>query len=129
MPDGGRVVAGTYLPAKVLLSPRVVAQTSIPADKEEQTTVGMSAIPVHLDRTAFGADAAQYNPSRWIDGATAPDGSSLSPEEMQRWWIPFGQGSRQCIGKNVAMLEVCNFVVNLFPLFFPSTPPVNLVLT
>lgn len=119
MPDGGRVVAGTYLPAKVLLPPRV-AQTLILADKEEQTTVGMSAVPVHLDCTAFGADAAQYNPSRWIDGTTAPDGSSLSPEEMQRWWIPFGQGSRQCIGKNVAMLEVCNFVVNPFlPLLTP----------
>jgi cytochrome P450 len=49
----------------------------------------MSALPVHLD------------PNRWIHGSDV-----LSGEEIQRYWIPFGHGSRQCIGKNVAMMEV-----------------------
>ncbi|KAL1856822.1 hypothetical protein VTK73DRAFT_8222 [Phialemonium thermophilum] len=82
-----------------------------------QTTVGMSALPVHLDRNNFGTDAQVYNPSRWIEGANAPDGSLISPEEMQRYWIPFSVGSRQCIGKNVAMLELVKLVGTLLLYF------------
>lgn len=63
----------------------------------------MSALAVHLDSEAFGSDADKFNPNRWIHGSA--DGS-LSIEEMNKYWIPFGNGSRQCIGKNVAMMEV-----------------------
>jgi cytochrome P450 len=66
-----------------------------------KTTVGISAIPIHLDPESFGPDAKQFNPDRWINGS-----GSLSPEQLQRYWIPFGTGSRQCIGKNVALMEV-----------------------
>jgi cytochrome P450 len=61
----------------------------------------MSALPVHLSPEHFGSDAAQFRPERWITGS---DG--LNVEEMNRYWIPFGTGSRSCIGKNVALLEV-----------------------
>lgn len=97
VPPGGRVVAGTYFPGG--------------------TTVGMSAIPVHLDREVFGVDAGKYVPERWIAGTAAPDGTVLSPEDMMRYWIPFGVGSRMCIGKNVAMLELIKLVGTLL-LFF-----------
>jgi cytochrome P450 len=70
------------------------------------TTVGISAVPVHLDRQTFGVDAGKYVPERWIEGTVAPDGEPLSPEDMMKYWIPFGIGSRSCIGKNVALLEV-----------------------
>ncbi|OAA63408.1 Cytochrome P450 [Niveomyces insectorum RCEF 264] len=103
VPQGGRVVAGTYLP--------------------EKTTVGMSALPVHMDPATFGSDCDRFNPSRWIDGTTAPDGSHLAPEEMTRYWIPFGQGSRQCIGKNVAMLELIKLVGTLLLYFDISVQP------
>ena len=61
----------------------------------------MSALPVHLNPETFGPDASMFNPDRWISGS-----GGISPEEMQRYWMPFGHGSRQCIGKNVAMMEV-----------------------
>lgn len=90
MPPGGRVVAGTYFPGG--------------------TTVGMSALPVHRDRGTFGADADRFVPERWIEGTATPEGERLSPEELMKYWIPFGIGSRSCIGKNVALLELVKLV-------------------
>lgn len=86
VPPGGRVVAGTFFPGG--------------------TTVGMSPLPVHLDERTFGRDAARFVPERWIEGAVTAEGERLAPEDMLRYWIPFGVGSRSCIGKNVALLEV-----------------------
>ncbi|KAH0828216.1 Benzoate 4-monooxygenase [Fonsecaea pedrosoi] len=92
VPEGGRVVAGTYFPAK--------------------TIVGMSALPVHLNQETFGPDAAMFNPDRWVHGS-----GGITPEEMQRYWMPFGHGSRQCIGKNVAMMELVKLVGTLLLYF------------
>jgi cytochrome P450 len=86
VPAGGRVIAGTYFPGG--------------------TIVGISPIPVHLDRQTFGSDADKFVPERWINGAVTPEGGRLSPDDLLRYWIPFGVGSRACIGKNVALLEV-----------------------
>jgi cytochrome P450 len=63
--------------------------------------VGISALPIHYSKKLFGTDALEYNPERWINGS-----DKHTVEEMNKYWIPFGVGSRQCIGKNVAMLEV-----------------------
>jgi len=92
VPAGGKVIAGMYFPGK--------------------TTVGISAVPIHLDTKNFGSDAAKFNPDRWIHGS-----GGLSPEEMNRYWIPFGIGSRQCIGKNVALMELVKLVGTLLLYF------------
>ncbi|EXJ59754.1 hypothetical protein A1O7_03901 [Cladophialophora yegresii CBS 114405] len=92
VPEGGRVIAGTYFPAK--------------------TIVGMSPMPVHLNSEIFGPDAGIFNPDRWIRGS-----GGISPDEMQRYWMPFGHGSRQCIGKNVAMMELVKLVGTLLLYF------------
>ncbi|KAF2099235.1 cytochrome P450 [Rhizodiscina lignyota] len=92
VPEGGRTIAGMYFPAK--------------------TTVGVSALPVHLDPSNFGPDADIFNPDRWISGS-----EGLTPEEMSKYWIPFGHGVRQCIGKNVAMMELVKLVGTLLLYF------------
>ncbi|RFU28115.1 hypothetical protein B7463_g8227, partial [Scytalidium lignicola] len=92
VPAGGKMIAGVYYPAK--------------------TTVGISALPIHHNPELFGPDALQFNPDRWIHGS-----KGLSVEEMNRYWIPFGVGSRQCIGKNVALLELVKLIGTIF-LFF-----------
>jgi len=85
VPEPGRTIAGVFFPA--------------------ETVLGMSAVPVHLDPDNFGPDADKFNPDRWI-----VEKEDLSIEEMQRAWIPFGYGTRQCIGKNVALMEITKLV-------------------
>ncbi|KAH8812118.1 cytochrome P450 [Xylogone sp. PMI_703] len=92
VPAGGKMIAGTYYPAGA--------------------TVGISALPIHHNPELFGPDALKFNPDRWIHGS-----KGLSVEEMNKYWIPFGIGSRQCIGKNVALLELVKLVGTLLLLF------------
>ncbi len=50
----------------------------------------------HLDKSSWGPDADQFNPSRWL---------SPSPPHPPGAYTPFSGGPRDCIGKNFAMLE------------------------
>lgn len=74
IPPGGATIAGVYLP--------------------EGYRVGINAAVVHYDKDVFGSDAEQFNPDRWIDGDAV---------QMDKAMIPFGAGSRTCIGKNVSI--------------------------
>ena len=76
IPAGGAEISGFYFP--------------------EGYRVGVNAAVVHRDKSVFGLDADRYNPNRWIEGdATA----------MDKIMIPFGSGSRTCIGKNVSFIS------------------------
>jgi cytochrome P450 len=61
----------------------------------------------HIDPNVYGPDAQVFKPERWIDS---------SPEQvkgMERSWMPFGHGSRTCIGKNISILEISVLVPQL----------------
>lgn len=59
------------------------------------TVVSCTPFELHLNDTVF-ADAFSFKPERW-----------LSPsEEMTRDSIPFGLGTRQCIARNLATMEL-----------------------
>lgn len=60
------------------------------------TQVGLSPMTVHLNPDIFPEPLA-FRPERWIDDPTP---------EMHRDWMPFGLGSRQCIARNLAMMEL-----------------------
>lgn len=54
-----------------------------------QTIVGMSSWLMHRNEDAF-PDPMKFDPSRW-----------LNPEDARRldhYMVPFGKGSRQCVG-------------------------------
>ncbi|XP_040376783.1 cytochrome P450 734A2 [Oryza brachyantha] len=53
---------------------------------------------VHHDARYWGPDAAQFNPARFAGGA-----SRAAKHPMA--YIPFGLGSRMCVGQNLARLE------------------------
>uniref|UniRef100_A0A0E0LD83 Cytochrome P450 n=1 Tax=Oryza punctata TaxID=4537 RepID=A0A0E0LD83_ORYPU len=53
---------------------------------------------IHHDTRFWGPDAAQFNPARFAGGAARAAKHPLA-------FIPFGLGSRMCIGQNLAILE------------------------
>ncbi|KAI9694926.1 MAG: hypothetical protein M1822_000543 [Bathelium mastoideum] len=61
--------------------------------------VGVNPAIVHFDKEVFGSDANDFRPERWLE----------SPERsfaMDKAIIGFGAGSRTCIGKNLALVEI-----------------------
>lgn len=70
------------------------------------TNVGYSVFGLHHSKALFGADAEHFRPERWLpDGKGAVDAARL--DEMRRTTeLIFGYGKYQCLGKNIAALEV-----------------------
>lgn len=87
VPTGGATIAGHFFP--------------------EGTVVGMNPWATHYDPDVYGPDSTVFRPERWI---------GCSPEHFQRMersWMPFGHGSRTCIGKNISILEISVLVPQL----------------
>ena len=84
-------------------------------------------VGMHYRRSIFGDDYQEFKPMRWlvnvakenegvnisIDGVDYDgnsDGESSSIDEvrsrMKRSWMPFGHGSKSCIGQALAMMAV-----------------------
>ncbi|KAH7021342.1 cytochrome P450 [Microdochium trichocladiopsis] len=96
VPEGGATIAGRYFP--------------------QGTIVAVSLWVVHRDRSVFGEDADEFKPERWLES----DAETMSL--MNRFWMPFGTGSRSCIGKNIAMLEMSKLMPVLVRDFDFSLP-------
>ncbi|OJD29667.1 cytochrome p450 family protein [Diplodia corticola] len=69
------------------------------------TEVGTSAWVIHRDESIFGPDADAFRPERWLDEG--------NKQKMHRFFFAFGGGSRTCIGKNIAMLEMSKVLPTL----------------
>ncbi|KAJ4005613.1 hypothetical protein NW752_002448 [Fusarium irregulare] len=84
VPDGGAEICGRFFP--------------------EGTIVGINCWVAHRNTDVFGQDAAVFNPDRWL----TTDTDRLSA--MNRYYMPFGLGSRTCIGRHVSMLEMSKLI-------------------
>ena len=60
------------------------------------TLVDLQIYTLHFNPDVF-PDPFAFKPERWLTNPTP---------EMQRDWIPFGLGSRQCIARNLATQEL-----------------------
>ena len=89
VPEGGAVISGQYFPAGQV--------------------VGMNPYVAHYNKDVFGPDAAEFRPERWLKSHT--DEETLS--KMEHSWLAFGYGSRNCLGKNVSLLEIGKLVPQL----------------
>ncbi|KAK6715054.1 hypothetical protein SNK04_005980 [Fusarium graminearum] len=87
VPEGGATIAGRFFP--------------------ENTIVGVNSWVAHRNKNVFGEDAEVFNPDRWLTQDTA----RLSA--MNRYYMPFGLGSRTCIGRHVSQLEMSKLVPRL----------------
>ncbi|KAI0156379.1 cytochrome P450 [Xylariaceae sp. FL1272] len=84
VPQGGATILGRSFPAG--------------------TIVGISSWVLHRDKAVFGEDADDFNPERWLINDT----EKLAA--MNRQWIPFGMGSRTCIGRHISTLEISKLI-------------------
>ncbi|KAL4953679.1 cytochrome P450 [Aspergillus filifer] len=84
VPPGGVTLCGKFFPAG--------------------TVVGVNSWVAHHNTSIFGADAESFRPERWLEGATP---------EMERYFMPFGLGSRTCQGKNISLLEMGKLIPQL----------------
>lgn len=84
VPEGGVTLCGTWFPAG--------------------TNVGINSWVAHRNVDVWGTDADKFRPERWIE----------STEEqlkcMNAMFMPFGMGSRTCIGKNISLLEISKLI-------------------
>ncbi|KAK5215855.1 hypothetical protein LTR96_011319 [Exophiala xenobiotica] len=79
VPKGGATIRGHYL--------------------KEGTTVSVSTLNVHHCERYFH-DAQSFQPERWLKKDTD------EYENLKKYVVPFSFGSRACIGRNVAFLEL-----------------------
>ncbi|PWA84927.1 cytochrome P450 [Artemisia annua] len=62
------------------------------------THIQLNTLLLHHDRDLWGDDAKEFNPERFSKGVSKATNGQAS-------YIPFGAGSRICIGQNFAMME------------------------
>ncbi|KAF5521032.1 Pisatin demethylase [Colletotrichum aenigma] len=84
VPEGGATIADRFFP--------------------EGSVVGINSWVQHHNKSIFGQDADEFRPERWL----IDDEDKLSL--MNRNWMPFGLGSRTCLGKNVSILEMTKLI-------------------
>jgi cytochrome P450 len=88
VPPGGDTLNGIFVP--------------------EKTTIGSSSFGVMRNPKVWGKDAALFRPERWLEG---------SKEEIQQMdynvELVFGYGKYQCLGKNVARMELNKIFVEV----------------
>ncbi|KAH7355744.1 cytochrome P450 [Pyrenochaeta sp. MPI-SDFR-AT-0127] len=72
------------------------------------STVSTSPLSQNRCKEVFGDDADEWRPERWLvceKGSTAEQ-----VREMDKYNLTFGHGSRTCIGRNLALVELHKFV-------------------
>ncbi|UZJ54117.1 hypothetical protein CBS101457_003437 [Exobasidium rhododendri] len=80
------------------------------------TQVSVSPYVFHRTTQAYGQDARQYNPHRWLNI------SDEKRRELERNNLTFGGGSRQCIGKNISLMELSKVIPSLLRSFSFGNP-------
>lgn len=64
----------------------------------------------HYNTEVFGPDANEFRPERWMVDEGA---SSERITQMDHYYLPFGAGTRSCIGKNISILEMSKVIPEL----------------
>ncbi|KAF2019974.1 cytochrome P450 [Aaosphaeria arxii CBS 175.79] len=80
----------------------------------EGTVCGISCRSTNRSKKAFGADAGSFRPERWISQSKEDDERIKYCNSML---TTFGTGSRSCVGKNLATIEMYKYVAQFFRTF------------
>ncbi|KAL2018475.1 hypothetical protein VTK56DRAFT_831 [Thermocarpiscus australiensis] len=72
------------------------------------TPVGMTTLLMHRDERLY-PDPLRFNPDRWLDAA--------SRMKLDKTFVPFGRGTRNCIGMQLAWAELYLVIANIVQRF------------
>jgi cytochrome P450 len=70
--------------------------------------VSMTILDIHTNPT-ISPEPATFNPERWMD--------VNDRKRLDAYHVPFSKGSRSCIGKDVAIVELYVILANMFSKF------------
>jgi cytochrome P450 len=84
----------------------------------EGSVIGIAARELHQNKEIYGEDAAIFRPERWLEFAKVEG----KVAEVETCYVTFGRGSRGCIGKNIAMIEIEKLVPELVQNFDFEVP-------
>jgi cytochrome P450 len=97
--------------------PVVVGDYTAPAG----TTLLTSPLLLHRDPRSWGEDAAAFRPGRWLNAAGRFD--PTAPGAPRGAYLPFGAGTRICIGESFAWAEAVLVLATLASRWAPVTEP------
>lgn len=108
------------------IMPRVVPQKGLQLPDGRTlppgTVVGVSSWMVHRDEGIFGDDAENFVPDRWLQRANESKADfEARLGAMGRTILTWGAGTKSCLGKHIANLEIYKVIPTLFRLFDVST--------
>jgi cytochrome P450 len=86
VPSPGAEISGHYFPAG--------------------TTIGVNTWVAHNNPSIF-PQPEEFRPERWTEA------SSEEVKKMDAYWMPFGLGSRTCLGKHISLLEIGKVIPRL----------------
>ncbi|KAK3940293.1 Pisatin demethylase [Diplogelasinospora grovesii] len=76
--------------------------------------VGLNPYVIGRNKSVWGEDADEFRPERWLQNEGEDDEAYKA--RLQKWNaadLTFGNGSRVCIGRNLALVEVYKIVATL----------------
>jgi cytochrome P450 len=76
-----------------------IAGTRLP----KGTSVMMSPWAIHHSTAVWGADSKEWRPTRWLEGRSV--NVVKRDERGALRWLPFSDGSQNCIGQHLAMVR------------------------
>lgn len=80
------------------------------------TAIGMNPYIVNRNRSVYGERPEDFCPERWLldeDGGETEDLYKARLNVMNKADLSFGQGSRNCMGKNMALWETSKLICTL----------------
>ncbi|GJJ15315.1 hypothetical protein Clacol_009591 [Clathrus columnatus] len=97
----------------ILIGDRLLRFRWIP----EGTSVQIHTYTIHRDPRYFSPDPERFRPERWLEKSLSTDPSA---------WIPFSYGPANCVGRQLALLELRTVICALLKQFtFKFAPDFN----